>query len=429
MDNVTHSLIGYALGRAATRTRSSAEQRAGLWASIVASNAPDLDFIIGLVADNTKLAYLAHHRGHTHTLLLAIPIGIACAAIFVRAFSVTERAERLRVYALAALAGLLHIGFDWLNNYGVHPFYPLDNRWYYGDAVFIIEPLLFAALLPLLAINGVTPLGRRVGIALCIGVLALVWRVSLVPFSSALAATIALAGMLVTIIIISKRRAEVSAWLALGAAVGVVAAFGAGQLIARDTFTSVLHTRVPRERIAQLVLTPSPANPLCWSALAVTSDPDGTYRGRFGYASLSPSIVSPDTATSLRAGRRRRRFRTGARQRPNEGTASVVFDLTFEGKLNDLRALAKNSCEARILLQFARAPFWIDGSPTVAGDLRFDHEPELAFAELAPTTRAATYRHLGCHRCENCWTENTAGTRKRRCTMLRITSICGPAQG
>jgi hypothetical protein len=34
-------------------------------------------------------------------------------------------------------------------------------------------------------------------------------------------------------------------------------------------------------------------------------------------------------------------------------------------------------------MQFARAPFWIGRE--VVGDLRFDNEPELSFAEIAPS--------------------------------------------
>ena len=32
---------------------------------------------------------------------------------------------------------LLHLGMDFLNSYGVHPFWPIQNRWVYGDSVFI----------------------------------------------------------------------------------------------------------------------------------------------------------------------------------------------------------------------------------------------------------------------------------------------------
>jgi len=40
----------------------------------------------------------------------------------------------------------LHIAFDAFNNYGVHPFAPFEDRWFYGDAVFIIDPWLWLTL-------------------------------------------------------------------------------------------------------------------------------------------------------------------------------------------------------------------------------------------------------------------------------------------
>ena len=51
---------------------------------------------------------------------------------------------------LAVLAPLLHLALDFTNSYGVHPFWPVDNHWYYGDAVFIVEPLIWACSAPLL---------------------------------------------------------------------------------------------------------------------------------------------------------------------------------------------------------------------------------------------------------------------------------------
>ena len=227
--------------------------------------------------------------------------------------------------------------------------------------------------------------GRITGGVLIAAVLAIVWGISLVPFSSALIATIGLADMLLVSLLVARRHPHVIAWLALGNAVSVVVAFGVGQLVARDIFTKHLNERVPSERIAQLVLTPSPSNPLCWSALAVTVDGAGTYRGRFGFTSLAPKLVAPATCRIMPRGPT-----TAPLQRKplpeirRETVSAVIFDRVYEGKLEHLRALATSSCEARIVLQFARAPYWIDEPKTILGDLRYDHESELSFAEFEP---------------------------------------------
>jgi inner membrane protein len=47
----------------------------------------------------------------------------------------------------AYLAGLSHILLDYTNNYGVRPFWPISEKWYSWDIVFIFEPVLFGVLL------------------------------------------------------------------------------------------------------------------------------------------------------------------------------------------------------------------------------------------------------------------------------------------
>jgi inner membrane protein len=48
--------------------------------------------------------------------------------------------------ALSYIGVYSHVLFDYLNNYGVRLLAPLDWRWFYGDAVFIVDPWLWAAL-------------------------------------------------------------------------------------------------------------------------------------------------------------------------------------------------------------------------------------------------------------------------------------------
>ena len=55
------------------------------------------------------------------------------------------------IYVVASMLGVwLHIAMDALNSYGVHPFWPWNNRWFYGDTLFIIEPWLWLIILPVL---------------------------------------------------------------------------------------------------------------------------------------------------------------------------------------------------------------------------------------------------------------------------------------
>jgi inner membrane protein len=65
------------------------------------------------------------------------------------------------VYCLAWLAALSHIFLDWTNNYGVRPFSPFNPRWYSADIAFIIEPVVFGALLLGLLIPAIFGLADR----------------------------------------------------------------------------------------------------------------------------------------------------------------------------------------------------------------------------------------------------------------------------
>lgn len=49
--------------------------------------------------------------------------------------------------ALAYIGCLSHPFFDWLNSYGVRLLEPFSHRWFYGDALFIIDPWLLAMLI------------------------------------------------------------------------------------------------------------------------------------------------------------------------------------------------------------------------------------------------------------------------------------------
>ena len=60
----------------------------------------------------------------------------------------------------------------------------------------------------------------------------------------------------------------------------------------------------------------------------------------------------------------------------------------FRGTVENLSALATQHCQFRQFLEFARAPFYLKAvgdSKTdflIGGDLRYDREPELGFAEM-----------------------------------------------
>jgi inner membrane protein len=71
MDNLTHTLTGWALGQAGLKTRT----RKGLAALILGANMPDIDVFFGWVHWDP----LAIHRGFTHGIggVLVLPLILA----------------------------------------------------------------------------------------------------------------------------------------------------------------------------------------------------------------------------------------------------------------------------------------------------------------------------------------------------------------
>jgi inner membrane protein len=377
LDNVTHSLFGYALARALPASVASSPQkrRALVFTSVLASNVPDADFVIGMLAHDEKLAYLLHHRGHTHTLALALPLGLLVAALCAGLARVRVPRDRLHVALLGVLACALHIGFDAFNNYGVHPFFPVDDRWYYGDFVFIIEPLLLAVMFPLLAHGAETRWGRVLGWLLSAGLAALLFAASaLVPtgFAATLVAVLVLC-------LIAGRVVRIDGRGTLLAVTAVVVIFLVTSRVAKTQIGAELARQVPAERLLDLSTSPFPGNPLCWSALAVTRDESAVYRARYVYLTLAPAWLSADACRVLPRGP----TTAPLRAQTLRDSRAFAFGGLFEGKASELRELAKRSCQAEALLRFVRVPYWTrDGQRTVLGDLRYDSAEGLEFAEM-----------------------------------------------
>lgn len=385
MDNITHALIGYALGRtycAAGKSlpRSSArpapQQRAGIAVGVLASNVPDLDFVTSLFGSQRRLEYLLEHRGFTHTLLFASILGALVALICGRVWGTFMAPLRTRrhvvsLIALGCVSAWLHIGFDALNDYGVHPFYPFDLSWYYGDSVFIIEPLLLSVLLPLPLWFAHSLAGRVVSALLALGLVVLVWIPGLLTWPCALAVTLSLLAVGAW-----QRRASPGGALALGLCAAVVSLFVAGSQLAEAQVRRALAAAAPDERILDQASSPAPANPVCHRTIAMSIDDQGVYRARLiqssllgegGFGAACRLLPSSPTAPLRPAG---------------AGSGGVRFIALFEAPAAELRALAAERCDARAMLRFVRAPFWLSrGADSVLGDLRYDRDPALEFAE------------------------------------------------
>jgi inner membrane protein len=387
LDNLTHTLIGALVGETAARITSS--NKAGLeparrrdllvTVAAVSSNLPDLDFIYSAITRN-KLAYLLQHRGFTHTV---IGLVIAAAVTLLacegwcrwRRWNLA-RSDRLQLGGIALLTLLLHVAMDFANSYGVHPFWPFYNGWLYGDSIFIVEPLLWAAAAPLTFLF--RSLAARVLVAL-----ALVAGIGLGFGSGLMPATFALILTMVSIamLVIGYRAAPRTALFAgIALWIAVTAIFAAAHGIAKRQMAGLTARQFEGAQLLDNVLTPMPSNPVCWDSLLLLVRGD-EYMIWHATWSIAPSVIAADACPTRMVATEMTAPNVAV---PAANDASVHWWGEVAMPRDQIAKLAATNCEAAAFLRFARAPWSAqqDGR-TVIGDLRYDREAGLGFAELA----------------------------------------------
>lgn len=144
MDPLAHTLVGAALAR----TRLARAVPFATTTLVAAANLPDVDVLAYVVGEDAALGF---RRGPTHGPLGLLLLPLLLVAIVALA---TRRRHRSRgeafptrtLLALAYLGALTHPLLDFLNVYGVRLLSPFSNRWYYGDALFIVDPWFWLIL-------------------------------------------------------------------------------------------------------------------------------------------------------------------------------------------------------------------------------------------------------------------------------------------
>ena len=163
MDPITHTLVGAALVR--TRLGRLGGLAPGLAGAvlILGANAPDVDVAAYFVSGDFALE---HRRGWTHGVLAMAVLPPLLAGLALawdrwrrRRRGIPAAGERPParfgpLLSLSAIAVWSHPLLDWLNTYGVRFLAPFDWTWYYGDALFIVDPWLW------LVLGGAVLLGR-----------------------------------------------------------------------------------------------------------------------------------------------------------------------------------------------------------------------------------------------------------------------------
>ena len=352
---------------------------------VVGGNLPDLDllysyhpFAYGAAA---KLDYMLQHRGYTHTVLVCVLLAVLLY-VLVESWARWRRvplirSDRLALAGAALFGVMLHLAMDSLNSYGVHPFWPLENRWLYGDSVFIVEPLFWAAALPLVftlrskAARAVLVLAPLAALVLCLvtRLATPAWCVGYVLLAAAL------------LFVGARASASVAAFTSAGIALVITGLFIVCSNVAARRVEAIATANFSGDRVIDHVLTPAPLNPLCWDVLLLETRGD-RYAVRSGVLSIARTVLPAQRCPRLS------RIRSASSLiAPLEAPASAEIQWIGEFAMSraQLASLVASHCQAAALMQFARAPFaWELQHRWTIGDLRFDRGRGDGMASIDP---------------------------------------------
>ena len=375
MDNVTHSLAGLLVAEAAVQLRarltdgesSPRFRTVAAISSLIAANLPDADLLYtGIGAE--PLLYMLHHRGYTHTVVVALLGAVllwsaALLALAWRTRATPATGDRRWLCGLLLVSALSHLVLDWTNSYGLHPFWPADDRWLYGDAAFIVEPWLWIVSVPVLVAATTNRIARVLLSLVLVAGVVLAWRVSLVTTGAAAMLTI---GAVISIALARLLRPAHRAVAAVGAWVVVTLVMATGSATARAETLRAARAADRAAELLDVVVSPLPANAICMSVITVERS-GSTYRVATARVSSVPAIAVASSCGAPRS--TDSSFRKSARR----STRAVQWDTEWIAPLAELASLARESCPALAALRFIRVPAWqaIDDSTLTLGDVRF----------------------------------------------------------
>lgn len=148
MDNLTHSLAGWALGQTGLKRKT----RKGLAALILGANMPDIDVFFGWVPWEP----LATHRGFTHGVggILLMPPILAGLLWLIDRWQVRHGVEFRSglvmhfgwLLALSYVGTWTHPLLDWQTTYSVQLLSPFSDAWFHTDTLFIIDVWIWTGL-------------------------------------------------------------------------------------------------------------------------------------------------------------------------------------------------------------------------------------------------------------------------------------------
>ena len=136
--------------------------------------------------------------------------------------------------------------------------------------------------------------------------------------------------------------------------------------------------------VHDLVLSPLPANPFCWTVISVETE-GADYRLRKGIAASVPSWFPPEKCPRLRTADETTMPRTPSSLASEPG---ILWTGEWTQKWATIEELDHHHCGFSAFARFARAPFVVNvGNQWVVGDARYDTDEDLGFAEFVVPAR------------------------------------------
>ena len=252
MDPLTHTLVGANL--ASTRLGTKTPLAAA--ALIVGANLPDVDSIFYFTGHQDFALWF--RRGWTHGVLALAVLPLLQAAIL----KLIRRDASWRwLVGLSYLAVLTHPALDWLNTYGMRWLMPFRGTWFYGDAVYIMDPWLWL-LLGTGWLLGRQPTRWLFGTWLFFTA-AILWVVARRNTQYLMVVSVVAAILLVALLIRSKRSFATAALIAAAVYIG-------GRLTLSAATAMQVREQIPN--VKRVMTGPHPLDPTRWDVVVEAGD-------------------------------------------------------------------------------------------------------------------------------------------------------------
>ncbi|MBM3262789.1 MAG: metal-dependent hydrolase [candidate division Zixibacteria bacterium] len=273
MENLAHTCVGYVLAR----TGLGRWTPLGTAALVVGANLPDIDVLYTAFGDHA--VYLEHHRGISHAVVGLAGLSVLQVGVlrpFQRRVARNGSAGTISFFRLMILSLIgvsSHFLLYFTNSYGIRPFLPFDDRWIYGDCVFIVDPWIWLILggpCIWFAVRRRWLTALYIAVALTATALIFMFRDGALPLT---AKAVWVTGLAAIVWVRLGYRERWTPNIATGALI-TLSAYWAGLAVLHEIAVRRVETRAEvralSEPIRRMGVLPTPVDPFCWVVIVET---------------------------------------------------------------------------------------------------------------------------------------------------------------